>query len=109
VRHQSDGLHSHTVGSGQDTLLVSNAADQADAYYLAWAPDGRKLYYLTRSARGWTVRVAGAPGKASSILVDFDDPTRPQTKYGFCTDGKMFYFTIGSPESDIFVVDMVRR
>jgi hypothetical protein len=28
-------------------------------------------------------------------------PTRQHTKYAFTTDGKLFYFTIGAPESDI--------
>jgi hypothetical protein len=48
-----------------------------------------------------------ATGGASSVLIEFDDPTRQPTKYGFCTDGKKFYLTIGSPESDIFVADVI--
>ena len=49
-----------------------------------------------------------AVGGRSTTLVDFDDPNRQQSKYGFSTDGKVFYFTIGSPESDIFVADLGR-
>ena len=45
-------------------------------------------------------------GGASTLLVDFDDPARQHTRYGFTTDGKLFYFTIGSPESDIWVADL---
>src|SRR5262249_35299162 len=85
---------------------VSNAADSSEAFYGAWSPDGAKLYYLTRSATGWTVRSANISGGGHSILIAFDDPTRQPTKYGFCTDGKKFYFTIGSPESDIFVAEL---
>jgi Tol biopolymer transport system component len=76
---------------------------------VAWAPDGSKLYYLTRSPKGWSIRSVRAAGGASTVLVNFDDPTRQQTKYGFCTDGKVFYLTIGSPESDIWVADLERR
>jgi Tol biopolymer transport system component len=108
VYHSVDGIRGRGSDAGAETLIVSNAADSAEAFYAAWSPDGGKLYYLTRSARGWTVRVVPATGGVGSVLVTFDDPTRQQTRYGFCTDGKLFYFTIGSPESDIYVADLSR-
>jgi hypothetical protein len=40
--------------------------------------------------------------------VDFDDPAIQHTKFGFATDGKRFYFTVGSPESDIWVADLAK-
>jgi len=106
VYHSADGLRLRRVDSGVDTLLVSNARDGAEAFYAAWSPDGAKLYYLTRSPKGWSVRSVPATGGASTVLVDFDDPTRQHTKYGFATDGKVFYFTVGAPESDIYVADL---
>ncbi len=108
VYHSPDGLRLRRVDSGVDTLVVSNAKDGAEAFYAAWSPDGSKVYYLTRSSKGWSIRSVPAAGGASSVLVNFDDPTRQHTKYGFTTDGKVFYFTIGSPESDIFVADLQR-
>jgi TolB protein len=108
VYHSVDGIRGRHAEAEAETLIVSNAADSAEAFYAAWSPDGGKLYYLTRSARGWTVRVVPATGGVGSVLVTFDDPTRQQTRYGFCTDGKLFYFTIGSPESDIYVADLSR-
>ena len=61
---------------------------------------------LARSAG----RSAASPatGGASTVLVDFDDPAIQHTKYGFATDGKVFYFTVGSPESDIWVADLAK-
>ena len=41
------------------------------------------------------------------MVVNFDDPARQQSKYGFSTDGKSFYFTVGAPESDIFVAELI--
>ncbi len=108
VYHNPDGLRLHRIDSGEDTLLVSNARDGAEAFYAAWSPDGAKIYYLTRSPKGWSIRSVPAAGGASTVLVNFDDPTRQQTKYGLATDGKVFYFTIGSPESDIWVADLQR-
>ena len=40
--------------------------------------------------------------------MNFDDPTRQHAKYGFATDGKTFYLTLGSPESDIVVAELER-
>jgi Tol biopolymer transport system component len=94
------------VDSGVDTLVVSNTRDGAEAFYTAWSPDGAKIYYLARSPKGWSIRSVPAAGGASTVLVNFDDPGRQQIRYGFCTDGKVFYFTIGSPESDIYVADL---
>jgi eukaryotic-like serine/threonine-protein kinase len=106
--HSQDGLRVHHLGGGSETLVVSKAADGAEAYYAAWSPDGRRIYYLARSPAGWVILSVASTGGASTVLVKFDDPTRQQTKYGFCTDGKKFYLTIGSPESDIFVAEVGR-
>jgi hypothetical protein len=96
------------VDSGADTLIASNAVDGSEAYYVVWSPDGGQIYYLARSPAGWVIRVVSATGGPSRVLVDFDDPTRQHAKYGFATDGKVFYFTLGSPESDIFVAELER-
>ena len=107
--HSPDGLRLRQVDSGIDTLIVSSAADGAEAFYAAWSPDGATLYYLTRSSRGWSIRSVPAGGGASTVLVNFDDPTRQHTRYGFTTDGKVFYFTIGAPESDVWVAELVQK
>lgn len=106
VYHSTDGLRLRRVDSGAETLIVSNAEIGAEAFYAAWSPDGAKLYFLARSPKGWSIRSVPAAGGASTVLVNFDDPTRQHTRYGFATDGKVFYFTIGSPESDIWVAEL---
>jgi serine/threonine-protein kinase len=108
VYHGADGLRVRQVDTGADTVGMNNVADRATAWYAAWAPDGKQIYYMTRSVAGWTIRAVPATGGASRVLVNFDDPTRQQTKYGFCTDGRLFYLTLGAPESDLYVADLVR-
>ena len=108
VYHGPDGLHLRRVDTGVETLVVSNAGIGAEAFYAAWSPDGARIHYLARSPKGWSIRSVPAAGGRSTVLVDFDDPTRQHIRYGFATDGKVFYFTIGSPESDIFVADLER-
>jgi Tol biopolymer transport system component/tRNA A-37 threonylcarbamoyl transferase component Bud32 len=109
VYHSADGLRLRRLDSGEDTLLVSNARDGAEAFYAAWSPDGTKLFYLTRSPKGWSIRSVPAAGGSSIVLVDFDDPARQHTRYGFATDGQTFYLTLGSPESDVWVADLEQR
>jgi len=107
--HSSDGLRLRRLAAGTDTLLVSNAAIGAEAFYAAWSPDGNRLYYTARSPSGWSIRSIGAGGGPSTLLITFDDLVRQPTKYGFTTDGKTFYLTLGSPESDIYVADLERK
>jgi serine/threonine-protein kinase len=109
VYHGPDGLRLRRLDSGVETLIVSNAVEGADVFYAAWSRDGAKLYYMARSPKGWSVRSVPAAGGASSVLVNFDDPSRQQTRFGFATDGKLFYFTIGTPESDIWVADLEHK
>jgi Tol biopolymer transport system component len=106
--HNPDGLRVHNLSTGVETLVASNAVDGAEAIYAAWSPDGTRIYYTSSSARGSTIRVVNAVGGHSTVLVNLDDPARQRTKYGLCTDGKLFYMTLGSPESDIFVADVGR-
>jgi eukaryotic-like serine/threonine-protein kinase len=106
--HATDGLRLHRIDSGADSLRVSNAAIGAEAFYTAWSPDGARLFYMARSPKGWSIRAMPRAGGAGTTLVDFDDPTRQHTKYGFTTDGRVFYFTIGAPESDIWVADLTK-
>ena len=108
VYHSPDGIRVRRVDSGAEILVASNAELGADAIYAAWASGGSRLYYLARTPKGWSIRSVAAAGGPSTALVTFDDPTRQHTKYGFCTDGKRFYFTIGSPESDIYVAGLRR-
>ena len=108
VYHAPDGLRLRHIETGADSLRVSNAAIGAEAFFAAWSPDGARLYYMARSPKGWSIRAMPAGGGAGTTLVDFDDPTRPHTKYGFTTDGRVFYFTLGAPESDIWVADLTK-
>jgi hypothetical protein len=100
VYHSPEGRKVSNLSSGIETLAASNALDHAEAFYAAWSPEGAKIYYTTRSV--------SAGGGRSTMLVDFDDPARQHTRYGFCTAGKLCYFTVAPPASDIFVADLGR-
>jgi Tol biopolymer transport system component len=107
--HSSDGIRVMGLEGDSSRLLVSNAADGTEAFYGAWSPDGRILYYLARGDRGWLIRAIPRTGGASRILVRFDDPGRQPSGYGFVTDGRRFYLTLGSHESDVWVLGLEDR
>ena len=56
--------------------------------------------------RGRPTARLGGPARP---LVRFDDPNRQHTLYGFTTDGRTFYFTVGANESDIWVAELETR
>jgi eukaryotic-like serine/threonine-protein kinase len=102
--HATDGIRVVPASGGQSRLLVENAADGGDAFLATWAPDGRTVYYLSRRPAGWEIRSVPAAGGASRALVDFRDPASQPAGYGFSTDGRKFYLTVGSSESDLWVM-----
>jgi serine/threonine-protein kinase len=107
--HATDGLRLVSPSGGPTRLVVDNARDGAEAFFVAWAPDGRIIYYLTRRLTGWAIRSIPVEGGASRAMVNFDDPSRQPTRYGFTTDGRVFYFTLGSNESDVWVMELQRQ
>ena len=92
--------------NNQSRLVASNEVDDAEAFFAAWSPGGDRLFYLSRSTDHFTIREASQDGGAGRVLVDFDDPARQHVRYGFATDGRLFYFTVGSHESDIWTMEL---
>lgn len=107
--HSADGMRVVPSSGGTSRLLVDNAADGGIASLGIWSPDGATYYYLTRRPTGWEIRAIPGEGGASRTVVRFDDPARQPTRYGFSTDGRHFYLTLGSNESDIGVLQLKPR
>jgi tricorn protease len=106
--HSTEGLRVMSP-DGATRLLVPNTAAGDEAFFADWSPDGRTVYYVSKGPAGAYIRAVPAAGGAVRTLVRFDDPTREHAQYGFATDGRTFYFTIGSNESDIWVAQLETR
>ncbi len=52
------------------------------------------------------IRAAPANGGPSRLLVRLDEPDRQHSRYGFTTDGRTFYLTLGSHASDVWVMEL---
>ena len=107
--HAVDGIRLVAATGGQSRLLVDNTVDGGDAFLAAWAPDGKTIYYLSRRPAGWAIRSVPVAGGTSRGLVDFGDPASQPARYGFSTDGRRFYLTVGSSESDLWVMRLEGR
>jgi len=107
-RKNSDGLRVISLQSGESRLIVGVTEEYGEPLLAAWAADGQTLYYVAKGARAWSIQTVPANG-GPSLLVHFDDPGRQHTRYGFATDGRTFYFTMGLHERDVWVAELERR
>ena len=107
--HAVDGIRLVAATGGQSRLLVDNTLDGGDAFLAAWAPNGKTIYYLSRRPTGWAIRSVPVAGGTSRGLVDLGDPASQPARYGFSTDGRRFYLTMGSSESDLWVMRLEGR
>ena len=95
--------------AGASRLIVPNTSTGEEAFFAAWSPDGKTVYYVAKGPLGSSIRSVPVTGGTSRLLVRFDDPTRQHIRYGFSTDGRTFYCTIGAQESDIWVAQLEAR
>jgi Tol biopolymer transport system component/DNA-binding SARP family transcriptional activator len=105
---RADGLWLIAPRGGNPQHLVDLGGSRGPSPELAlWGPDGRTIYYKAFDAAGrstlWSIP---ATGGAPTLLVRFDDPSRPSSRPEFATDGKRFFFTIGARQSDIWAMEL---
>jgi len=103
------GLVVGPASGGTPRVLVGRGDPASGPYLATWSPDARTIYYLLRDATGWSIRSIPAAGGASRLLITFDDAERQPSRYGFTTDGRRFYFTLGRRESDVWVAEVETR
>jgi Tol biopolymer transport system component len=96
-------------GTGK-RVLVSAPGGQPQPNYAVWSRDSRTIYYKAYDANLqtsiWSVSPAGGEPK---LLVTFDDPARRSLRREFATDGRRFYFTIASDESDLWAMQLISK
>jgi Tol biopolymer transport system component len=98
-------------GGSPTQLVTTDGSTRMPAPELAlWSPDGGTIYYKAFDAAGqsslWSV---AAIGGIPRLLVRFDDPSRPSARREFATDGKRFFFTVGTRQSDIWSMELKKR
>ena len=80
---------------------------EANAYYGAWARDGKVLFYKAKDrdflSTIWSVPISGGTPK---LLVRFDNSLRPSLRAEFTVDSREILFTITDRESDIWIMEL---
>jgi TolB protein len=97
-------------GGDPRALVRYDTPDAPRAEVLQWSRDGRTLYFKSFDPAGRSV-IAAVPATGGAVrdVVRFDDPLRPSTRPEFATDGRHFYFTIGTQTSDVWEMALDRR
>src|SRR5262249_38520909 len=97
------GLGVLDIASRRFQVLVPSRHILTEMANAIWAPDGRSIYYVGSAGSEWSIWSVGARGGTPRRLVNFHDPSRPPTRYGLDTDGRRFYVTLGTRQSDVWV------
>ncbi|HEX3234114.1 MAG TPA: BTAD domain-containing putative transcriptional regulator [Gemmatimonadales bacterium] len=97
-------------GRGNRQLFEAGDSGSPSPELALWSPDGRTIYFKAFDAAGSSSLWAISPsGSAPRLLVRFDDPSRPSSRPEFATDGRRFFFTLGTRQSDIWAMELRRR
>ncbi|HMI54587.1 MAG TPA: hypothetical protein VK494_00225, partial [Gemmatimonadaceae bacterium] len=96
-------------GGAVRTIPVPGSLGQLVAIE-GWSADGKKLYFRVIAPNGdRDIAQSSLDGSEPSILVRFDDREKRPFNPFFSTDGKTIYFTLGSHEADIWVMDLRKK
>ncbi len=96
---------------GPEKILVSPAAGLGAVTSVSgWSADSRKIYFRVLTQDGnFNIAQVSLEGSNPSVLVRFDDRSRPGYRADFGTDGKTIYVTVGKHEADIWVMDLKKK
>ena len=95
-------------GTGHRVLVpAADPAVRPEPTMPGWSPDSRTVLYMAyddqRTGSLWSVPVNGG---APTLLVRFDDPSRPSLRRDFATDGQRLYYAVAEPASDIYIAEL---
>jgi len=97
--------------SGPERMLLDPArAAGVRGEVPAWSADGKTIYFKSHDARGnasiWAIPAAGGTPR---LLVRVDDPSRPSYRPEIAIGGGRVFFTIDDRQSDVYVMEVVKR
>ncbi|MEP7326088.1 MAG: protein kinase [Gemmatimonadota bacterium] len=110
-RNTAGGLGIFQLGGTPRLLLAGAGAGFRRPNWPEWSADGQQIYFRAFGTDNVErVYVISANGGTPRLLVRFDDPAMPVFGSGSVLAGNgMFYFAVGTLESDIYVMDLERQ
>jgi Tol biopolymer transport system component len=98
------------VGAGQEVTIARNGLFGEQVGGLAWSADSRIIYHCEIASDGtnslWAAPVTGENPK---LLLHLTDPLRQLYRQWIAADSRHIFFTIGSRESDVWVMELTRK
>jgi TolB protein len=102
------GIVAVPAKGGPQTRIV-NASNCNASGSFEWSLDSKLIYYCTAAGGSEHFMVVPSTGGASKPLLEFRDPLRQLYRGSFALDSSHIYFTIGSRESDLWVMELNRK
>ena len=99
-----NGFIAMPAKGGPQTQIVTAPTCSASGSF-EWSADSKLIYFCTPVGGSEHFNVAPSTGGASKPLLEFRDPLRQLFRGSFALDSSHIYFTIGSRESDIWVME----
>ncbi|MGK2933711.1 MAG: LpqB family beta-propeller domain-containing protein [Gemmatimonadaceae bacterium] len=108
VFNSADGIAVMSPNGGSPRVLYEPGPDYPRGGTPIWSWDSRSVYYLTSGGTptAWSV---SADGGVPTRIFTFPDPARQPFRSQLDVDEKNAYFTIGSRESDIWVMELTQK
>lgn len=96
-----------TKGGTQTRIATAGTCSTSGAF--EWSADSRFIYYCASLGRLNGLNVVPSTGGPSRPLLEFRDPLRQLFRGSLALDSSHIYFTIGSRESDLWVMELNRK
>ena len=110
LRFAPGGLGVHTIGGASRDLLLDRSTTRGPYSGPEWSADGSRIYFRAFSPEGVEgVYEVAATGGTPRLLVRFDEPGMSVYPAPVLAERGRFYFAVGQIESDIYVMDLVRK
>ncbi len=110
IRGGSDGIGIMPLDGTPRRVISAGTAGLRALQWPEWSADGQAIYFRAFDPDGIEgVYEVATNGGTPRLLVRFDDPAMSVFTGAVLAGNGMFYFAVGEIESDIYVMDLVRR
>ncbi|HQR17771.1 MAG TPA: protein kinase [Gemmatimonadales bacterium] len=110
IRGSGDGIGIYQLGGTARVVISAATSGLQSLRWPEWSHDGAMIYFRALGPDGTEgVYEIAATGGLPRLMVRFDDPSMPVFGGGVLPGNGLFYFAVGEIQSDVYVMDLVRK